>query len=136
MVDAFSHRHASLHTRIGTQTSPLISLKCSSEDNSQNGFFEEAAKQGAKKVADMSVQERTKRAMLAEAVEDRMVLLYDDLEELLGVDGLPSSAENRDEVEVLAREIKSLRQEYQVLVTGGQSPMLDSIDGTASGDGE
>lgn len=80
----------------------------------------------------MSIEERTKRAMLAEAVEDRMVLLYDDLEELLGEDGLPSSVENRAEVEVLAREIKSLRGEYQTLVSGGPSPMLDSIDGTAS----
>ena len=135
LAKAFAPRAASYPTRCGKRRqSPAATLQSSPEDNSQNEFFEEAARKGAKRIATMSTEERTKRAMLAEAVEDRMVLLYDDLEILLGEDGLPSSKENRDEVEVLAREIKSLRTEYQILVTGGQSPMLDSIDGTRTGD--
>lgn len=77
----------------------------------------------------MSIEERTKRAMLAEAVEDRITVLCDDLELLLGENGMPSSAENRDEVQVLAKEIKSLCSEYKALVKGGSSPMLKSIDG-------
>ena len=111
----------------------ITSLLYSSRDDntsSQNDFFEDAANQGAKQVAAMSIEERTKRAMLAEAVEDRIIVLYDDLELLLGKDGIPSSVENRDEVQVLAKEIKSLRREYQSLVNGGTSPMLNSIDET------
>lgn len=129
LVDAFAPAHHCRGRRIHESTY----LKSSENDNSKNDFFEEAARQGAEKVKKMSIAERTKRAMLAEAAEDRMVILYDNLEELLGEDGLPSSVENRNEVEVLAREIKSLRQEYHVLVSGGPSPMLDSIDGTGNG---
>lgn len=109
---------SSLHQQSIRVASSIYSSK-DDNDNSQNDFFEQAAQEGAERVKAMSVEERTKRAMLAEAVEDRIVVLYDDLELLLGEDGLPSTVENRAEVEVLAREIKSLRQEYQVLVNGG-----------------
>ena len=46
-------------------------------------FMEEASRKGAEKVKAMSIEERTRRAMLAEAVEDRIFSLYDDLEGLL-----------------------------------------------------
>ncbi len=110
----------------------FVTLLHSSKDDkasSHNEFFEDTANRGAKEVAAMSIEERTKRAMLAEAVEDRITVLCDDLELLLGENGMPSSAENRDEVQVLAKEIKSLCSEYKALVKGGSSPMLKSIDG-------
>ena len=47
------------------------------------------AQAGAQKLRNMSIEERTKRAMLAEAAADRMILLSDELNALLGNDGTP-----------------------------------------------
>ena len=116
--------------QVSIRTTSLLYSSKDDKASSQNDFFEDTANQGAKQVAAMSIEERTKRAMLAEAVEDRIIVLYDDLELLLGKDGMPSNVENRDEVQVLAKEIQSLRREYVALVNGGPSPMLNSIDGT------
>jgi hypothetical protein len=100
-------------------------LSSSSQDNE---FLENASRKGADRVRTLSIEERTKRAMLAEAVEDRMVLLSEQLEELLGEDGLPKKVEFRKEVEILAKQIKESRMEYKALVTGDESSMLNALD--------
>lgn len=88
-------------------------------------FFEETALVGKDRVRKMSVEERTRRAMLAEAVEDRLVHLYDDLENRLGENGaLPESAEEREEMTTIAKQIKLMEEEYKTLVSGGAHPML------------
>jgi hypothetical protein len=46
-----------------------------------------AAQTGTETLRNMSIEERTKRAMLAEAAEDRMIFLSDELDALLGDDG-------------------------------------------------
>jgi len=100
--------------------------KCSSSPN--NTFLEEAALRGAAKIKALSIEERTKRAMLAEAVEDQMTILEDELEDLLGEDGMPRNVESREDVEALARQIKGLREQYQLLVSGAGSLTVELFD--------
>ena len=100
-------------------------------------FMEEASRKGADKVKAMSIEERTRRAMLAEAVEDRIFSLYDDLEQLLddtkGKD-TPTSVEDREEITSIAKQIKASQSQYENLVSGQPSAMLDL--GTNNGDEE
>jgi hypothetical protein len=91
-------------------------------------FFEETALEGADAVKAMSIEERTRRAMLAEQVEDRVCTLYDDLEDILGQDGtLPESEEEREEITNIAKQIKVLQNDYKQLVSGEKSPLLDGF---------
>ena len=107
------------------------------DDGGDNGhamqpFFEETALKGAAAVKAMSIEERTRRAMLAEAVEDRICNHYDDLEEILGQEGvLPESEEEREEITNIAKQIKVLQNDYKQLVSGERSAYLDgfSFDG-------
>ena len=48
--------------------------------------------------------------MLAEAAEDRMIFLSDELDALLGEDGTPLKAEYREEVVTLAQQIKAVQE--------------------------
>lgn len=96
-----------------------------SQPQTQEEFLEAEAQAGAEKVRQMSIEERTKRAMLAEATEDRMIVLTDELEKLLGEDGLPATVEDREEVVMLAKQIKAAQEQYRALVNGGADPMLD-----------
>ena len=92
-------------------------------------FFEETALEGADAVKAMSIEERTRRAMLAEQVEDRVCTLYDDLEVILGQDGtLPESEEEREEITNIAKQIKVLQNDYKQLVSGEKSQYLDGFD--------
>ena len=62
----------------------------------------------------MSIEERTKRAMLAEAAEDRMIFLSDELDALLGDDGtLFKVAKYREEVVTVAQQIKAVQEWYR-----------------------
>jgi len=88
--------------------------------------MEGASLKGADKVKDMSISERTKRAMLAEAVEDRIFNLYDDLEVLMK-DGIPPTDEKRDEISSLAQQIKASQTQYENLVTGEPSEIMDMM---------
>jgi len=96
---------------------------------SQEKFLESSAQSGASVVRKMSIQERTQRSMLAEVAEDRMISLSDELELLLGEDGLPKKDEYRDEVVALAQQIKASQEQYRALVNGETSPLLDALNG-------
>ena len=93
-------------------------LHSSNQDQSQEEFLEGEALAGAERVRSMSIEERTKRAMLAEAVEDRMTVLTDELDALLGEDGMPRNVEDREEVVTLAQQIKDAQEQYKALVNG------------------
>jgi hypothetical protein len=96
---------------------------------SQEAFLESSAESGAPEVRKMSIEERTQRAMLAEVAEDRMISLSDELEVLLGEDGLPKKDEYRDEVVALAQQIKASQEQYRALVNGESSPLLEALNG-------
>eukprot|EP00984_Skeletonema_dohrnii_P018352 scaffold8553_cov67-Skeletonema_dohrnii-CCMP3373.AAC.1 len=49
----------------------------------QENIMEMASLKGAEEIAKLDIQERTKRAMLAESVEDRIFELVDELEQIV-----------------------------------------------------
>jgi len=102
-------------------------------------FMEAVAASGAEKIASMSISERTKRAMLAEALEDRIFQLQDDLENLIP-DGstIPTDEQVRSHCVDIAQEIKHAQGQYNDLVSGKPSDILDkleSLGGPATDDG-
>lgn len=84
---------------------------------------------GADKVKNMSIEERTKRVMLAENVEDRMVELIEKLEDLLDENGIPKKKESKEDIELLIEQIKAARNQYRLLVTGEECSTLDLFEG-------
>lgn len=118
-------------------------LSSSPEDTNGNNrrrinneqFLEESSRSGYQKVKSMSIEERTRRAMLAEAAEDRVIMLSDELELLLGEDGMPLTVEDREEVTILAKQIKASREQYKRLVNGEDCSSLDMFDMGSSGSG-
>ena len=103
---------------------------------SNEEFLEEASRSGYDKVKTMSIEERTRRVMLAEAAEDRVVMLSDELDKLLGDDGMPAKVEDREEVTILATQIKASMEQYKKLVNGDDCASLDLFSSPSSGDGD
>jgi hypothetical protein len=105
-------------------------LQSQQQQQQQNNIiFEAMSIQGAEKIAKMSIPERAKRAMLAEATEDRIFELTERLEGLMDQDnGGSISAANRDEAMDLAQQAKKLQMQYNDLVNGNPSSILQAID--------
>jgi hypothetical protein len=150
------HSRAIISSTAGHRRVPLWRLAAASESNDDNensssdnngagttsatsaaespprrrfSFLEETARQGAERIAQLSIHERTRRAMLAEAVEDRMVSLEDELEQIVTDLSMTSP---RDAMKEIVQEIQVLREQYQTLVTGKPSAMLDMMGDGAS----
>jgi len=101
----------------------------------QNEFMEEACQEGSAQVGKMSVEERTKRAMLAELLEDEIFIMTEELEEI--VQQQPQSQIMSQEETVLllqskAQLIKVKQIQYQALVTGEPSSLLTTLDSLRS----
>jgi hypothetical protein len=105
---------------------PLLALQ-SQQQQQQNTIFEAMSIQGADKIAKMSIPERAKRAMLAEATEDRIFELTERLDGLFDADGTVAAA-NRKEAVDLAKQAKKLQMQYNDLVNGNPSSILQAID--------
>mmetsp|Transcript_94989 Transcript_94989/g.273415 ORF Transcript_94989/g.273415 Transcript_94989/m.273415 type:complete len:84 (-) Transcript_94989:324-575(-) len=82
----------------------------------------------------MGIPERAKRAMLAEAVEDRIFELTDLMEGLIEDDGTVAE-KNRKKATDLATQTKKLQQEYSDLVNGSPSSVLNALDSISKGRG-
>ena len=92
-------------------------------------LLEEWSLRGASRIAQLSVPERTKRAMLAEAIEDQIFANTERLEEMV----IQNAKEKRDEAVELARATKALQVQYQELVSGGPSSVLNSLESVMGG---
>jgi len=111
--------------------------------------MESASERGYDKTKKISISERTKRVMLAEAVENRIFQLQDDLDALLMIgetdqeaakgDGtvpasssaaaVPEDAESvRAKCVDIAKEIKIAQRQYRELVSGEPSVMLSALE--------
>lgn len=134
-----SPAHSKIQIPATRRIRDLIAFSSSPDGNDSNNsqdqqpdpveaFMEEASLKGAAKVREMSIEERTKRAMLAEAVEDRVFQMYDNLEVLLK-DGVPATEEDREEISKLAKQIKASQAQYENLVSGEPSELLGTMDG-------
>lgn len=95
----------------------------------REALFEGLAAQGAARIAAMDVDERTKRAMLAEAVEDRIYQMQDDLEQLVPDPTRLPTGRLREQCVELAQSIRHAQSQYQELVSGGVSDMLQQLEG-------
>jgi hypothetical protein len=93
-------------------------------------IIDNSSSQGVNSIAAMNLQERTKRAMLAEAVEDRIFELVDELEILVKRNGGYESFSEypddvREEALEMAKQTKALQVQYDDLVNGRLSVLLD-----------
>lgn len=94
----------------------------------QESKLEGMSLKGADKISKMTVPERAKRAMLAEAIEDRIFEHTDILDELVEEDGTVLE-DNREQVVETAQQIKGFQHQYNDLVSGNPSALLESLDG-------
>ncbi|CAJ1958774.1 unnamed protein product [Cylindrotheca closterium] len=92
----------------------------------QEIILESMSLDGAKVIANMDIPERAKRAMLAEAVEDRIFSLTEKLESLIDEDGMITE-QNRGKAVEIAEATKSLQTQYQNLVSGEESSILQAL---------
>ena len=89
--------------------------------------LDELSMSGASKIATISIPERAKRALLAEATEDQIIRLTDEMEQMIGVDGIISK-EYREKVTETATRMKELQIQYDELVSGKPSSVLAVLD--------
>lgn len=125
--------HSHLPTRLRASSSSsdddmsIAPRQFSSASQSQEKIMEALSRNGADKIASLSIQERTRRAMLAEAIEDEIFANTERLESLLDDDGtLP--VQHRERAVSIAKKTKSLQVQYQELVSGGESSVLNSVE--------
>jgi hypothetical protein len=93
----------------------------------QEMILESMSVNGAKAVAKMEVHERAKRAQLAEVVEDQIFDLNEKLDAFVDENGMVAE-ESREEVVEIAKATKSLQNQFNDLVTGQKSPILDALN--------
>jgi len=111
----------------------FVSKSMSSGDDSiddihtQEMLMEELSWEGQNKIASVSISERAKRALLAEAIEDQIFRLAEELEEIVGRNGLIDDDDKR-EATALATRAKELKQQYQDLVSGAPSSVLAALE--------
>mmetsp|Transcript_28069 Transcript_28069/g.52987 ORF Transcript_28069/g.52987 Transcript_28069/m.52987 type:complete len:163 (+) Transcript_28069:3-491(+) len=129
---AFSQHHVRVTKSRSCRVGLLSSLgenegQQSSAQKNQEQIMERASISGAEEIAKISLEERTKRAMLAEAVEDRIFDLADELDILVakngGLENL--SGEIKEEAVEMAKQTKALQIQYDDLVNGRPSQILD-----------
>ncbi|KAL3787139.1 hypothetical protein ACHAWO_010697 [Cyclotella atomus] len=79
---------------------------------------------GAKAIARLSINERTKRAMLAEVVEDRIFEITEEIELIVTRNEGVLEGDQREEAVELAKQTKALQKQYDDLVNGRPSALL------------
>jgi hypothetical protein len=106
-----------------TNVSRAASSSSSDKDpkKSQEVIMEQVSHMGADRIRALGVQDRTKRAMLAESVEDRIFELVDEIEQLVASSKMERAVD-------LAKQVKTLQMQYQELVTGQPSSLLTSLE--------
>lgn len=100
----------------GSQQSPQKNLE---------NIMETASLSGAEEVAKLDIQERTKRAMLAEQVEDRIFELVEEVEEMVKHNNGVLEGDAKEEAVELAKQTKALQIQYDDLVNGRPSSLLE-----------
>jgi hypothetical protein len=121
------------HNNVQWQTTRLHSnddefgQEKSETQRQQDTILENMSVKGAKAIAGMEVPERAKRAILAEAVEDQIFELNEKLDGFFDENGMIAE-ESREKAVEIAKATKSLQIQYNDLVTGQKSPILDALN--------
>lgn len=100
----------------------------------QLNWLEQWAQEGAQKIANLDIEERTQRTLFAEMAEDKIYELNLQLEELMDDETgqLKEEDENsnsniKELAEDIALQTRSLQEQYRLLVTGEPSSMLQAM---------
>ena len=109
-----------------SESNHLLNLRDSDARREQEMILEELSMKGAAKIAKMDISERAKRAMLAEALEDRVFELTEALTGMLDEDG-SVKLEHRTTVADTAKQTKELQLLYSDLVNGNPSSILNAL---------
>ena len=91
--------------------------------------MENVCRKGADKIRALDISERTKRALLAETIEDYIFEMTDELEQLFASNKIQRAVD-------LAKQVKRLQVQYQELVSGQPSPLLESLKSLGRNDEE
>ena len=134
LVSQQRRSHCQYPLPMALQEDPLNQQQPSDAQQQQRMILEELSLKGAEEIAKMGIPERAKRAMLAEAVEDRIFELTDLMEGLIEDDGTVA-VKNRKKAVDLATQTKKLQQEYSDLVNGSPSSVLNALDSISKGRG-
>lgn len=97
----------------------------STAKKNQEKIMEMASIAGAEEIAKLDIQERTKRAMIAEKVEDRIFELVDELEQMVERNNGVLEGDDKEEAVELAKQTKALQEQYDDLVNGRPSLLLE-----------
>lgn len=97
--------------------------------------MEMASLAGAKAISKLSLSERTKRAMIAEAVENRIYELTDEIEQIVVKNDGDLVGDIKEEAVELAKQTKALQAQYDDIVNGRPSYLLDLDDNEDDEDG-
>eukprot|EP01082_Thalassiosira_pseudonana_P003427 g3229.t1 g3229 contig12:1665069-1665512(+) len=117
-----------------TRCNNIRLLSSSSNDDGQSSAktqemrMEMSSLKGAKAISKLDINERTKRAMLAESVENRIFEITEVLEVLVKKNSGLLEGEAREEAVELAKQTKALQVQYDDLVSGRPSMLLDLED--------
>ena len=116
--------------RLGGRPQALLPRATPSDDAAASDarqFCEESAAAGADAVKNMPVEERVRRAMAAEAIEDRILETAGELEDA-------QTAGDAEKCEQLTASIRAMKEQYSALVGAGSSMFVDAVS-AASGKG-
>ena len=121
--------HPSHHHLLGLPSVAKNEESASSpSQRTQELEMERSSRAGAEAIAKLNAQERSKRAMLAEVVENRIFELVDELELLIKRTGVESFADFPDDLREsaldMAKRTKELQNQYDDLVNGRPSLLL------------
>ena len=95
----------------------------------KEAHLEQLSRRGSDKISKMSVAERAKRAMLAEAMEDNIFSKEIQLEEIIGESGMiPTDPELLQQCKDISIQIREAQTQYEALVSGEQSALLNSLE--------
>lgn len=93
----------------------------------QEMIFEDMSSKGANVIAKMDIPERTKRALLAETIEDRIFELTEILEGIVNDNNGTIPEADRERATDIAKQTKQLQIQYNNLVSGKPSSILDAL---------
>jgi hypothetical protein len=138
LTTSTSSRHGYLHRQNYFQLYDAAAFAKKTDENQPNdnddddenepsrkNWLEDWALEGAQKIAQLDIQERTQRALLAEMAEDKIYELNEALERLMDED--TGEILDLDQARDIVQQTRSLQEQYRTLVTGGPSSMLQAM---------
>jgi hypothetical protein len=124
------------HDRIGTTDgihNQHVASSMSQLQRSQEKQMESVSLEGATRISQLSIAERTKRAMLAEVMEDTIFRHVETIDQYYHpITGVLYDEKNRRVVNEMIQEIQTYQKQYNELVSGEASTLLNTFETLSS----